>query len=458
MLISEKSTTAAKIMRDTVANAREKIRKAEADFELKSKSIERAAEGTMDLFASSTIDKVSKIATDSRNACDELYATYQALIELVDLTCRPLVSDAPGKIAIQEVYNVISYLVKESAIRNDFNASINEERLGSLVKVQYFATTESKIIEKYWENLNDSTSYTPEDRKQLAEEKRIKEEKIAEEKRIAAEEKAKEERKRKEAEKRRELAEEKKKNEAEIAKAHMDNIVSECNAKVDEFKKELDLALKNYVNELKSRLASKLDELNKQKSDNDQYLSGLGFFNFAEKKEAKNKDIQLLSEINRISSPFWIENEKNKAKKVFDKTFKDYSATVKKYLESRFPDLVPKPSKPSFPDTEKGDKSRILYTLTKFESKTLTEIMEECGFDSSQKTSALLRELHYDNMVARCEVKGVCYFYLVDKDYVLKKLKLAPQDPTYKEVEDFANKEYPQPPEIESIKLPEIDI
>ena len=57
-------------------------------------------------------------------------------------------------------------------------------------------------------------------------------------------------------------------------------------------------------------------------------------------------------------------------------------------------------------------KTKILETMEKGVSYTVTEIMKLVGLESNQKTSALVRQLKDEGAVVRSEVKGKAYFTL----------------------------------------------
>lgn len=296
--------------------------------------------------------------------------------------------------------------------------------------------------------------------------------KEAEEKRIAEEKRAEEERIRKEKERRRKLAEEEKKKKEKAAKAHMDKTISDCNAKADEFGKELDAALKKHMNEFQAKINSKLDELSNQKAEKEAHLSTLGFFKFTEKKETKNAILQLTNDILRLKNPELIKEEKAAVKKVFDKAKNDYSKTVKKYIESRFPGLVPKPveydfsvervlSKNKLGSLTKAQaenevlKLRILLALTKGGRWTVDQIQEAVGIESNQKTSALVRQLREADELVRAEEKGKAVFSLAGSaKSVLDRLPVKPTIPSYTEVEKYAKEGCPVAPQVKDIKIP----
>jgi DNA-binding transcriptional ArsR family regulator len=57
-------------------------------------------------------------------------------------------------------------------------------------------------------------------------------------------------------------------------------------------------------------------------------------------------------------------------------------------------------------------KEKILATMEKGKSYTVTDIMKAIGLESNQKTSALVRQLKDAELVVRAEVKGKAYFSL----------------------------------------------
>ena len=57
-------------------------------------------------------------------------------------------------------------------------------------------------------------------------------------------------------------------------------------------------------------------------------------------------------------------------------------------------------------------KTKILETMEKGVSYTVTEIMKMVGLESNQKASALVRQLKDEDLVVRSEVKGKAYFTL----------------------------------------------
>lgn len=57
-------------------------------------------------------------------------------------------------------------------------------------------------------------------------------------------------------------------------------------------------------------------------------------------------------------------------------------------------------------------KDKIVEYLTNTEPKTATEIMKELNFDTSQKVTALLKQLTDENRIIRGEEKGKALFHI----------------------------------------------
>lgn len=262
---------------------------------------------------------------------------------------------------------------------------------------------------------------------------------------------------------RREREESEKKNREAAAKAHMEKIISECNTKVDEFKKELSIALDEHMSDLQKRIPSKEEELKKQKVDKEAYLSTLGFFNISEKKEAKDAILRLDSEIRRLNDPKLIEEEKAIIKDAYDKALKQYSSVVKKHLKSRFPGYIG-PNEFSFPSDNNGLKLWILYALTKSKSMSVEEIIDKIDSKKSKpishmKITSLLADLIDEGEVNRVYMQRKAYYSLVDSaKNILHRLSSKVEIFDYSEIEEYAKEGNPVPPKVKDIELPATDL
>lgn len=145
------SNFASEKMLQAVAVAKESACKAEAEFDRRNSDIQRKASNSIDLFGGDARRRVVEIASDSRRACDELYATYQALIPMLDNLCRPILEEQPSADAVNAVQKMIKWLNDESEIENNYSASLNSHDLGGILTAKYIPSMENKIIQKFWE-------------------------------------------------------------------------------------------------------------------------------------------------------------------------------------------------------------------------------------------------------------------------------------------------------------------
>ena len=141
---------------EAVSSARKQAELAMKDFDRKSAEIERLASRNIDLFGSNAVSRVTEIAEKSRDACDGLYVTLQALVVLVDEKCKPLVNDDTPAETIKEITSCISYLNSESKIKNNFTASLNNSAKSDVAQVTYIPSLNNQVIEKYWSNLYET--------------------------------------------------------------------------------------------------------------------------------------------------------------------------------------------------------------------------------------------------------------------------------------------------------------
>ena len=137
-------------MLEAVLNAKKQAKSAERDYDFAAEMIAIKSERNIDLFGGTAVSQVADIAADSRKACDELYASYQMLVRLLDEQCKPLLNEKTDAYAIREVAEMIKWLNSESEIGANFSGTLNGSALGSLVDVKYFPSIENKMIEKYW--------------------------------------------------------------------------------------------------------------------------------------------------------------------------------------------------------------------------------------------------------------------------------------------------------------------
>ncbi len=76
-------------MMDAVKAAKRTADAAEIRYEGRASIIEMEASRPIDLFGGDAGSRVLSIASKAKEACDDLYATYQSLVASLDSVCRP---------------------------------------------------------------------------------------------------------------------------------------------------------------------------------------------------------------------------------------------------------------------------------------------------------------------------------------------------------------------------------
>ena len=150
-------------MLEVAANAKTRAKSAEEQFDFAAKMVNIKSGSNINLFSGRAVSQVADIASSVRKACDELYASYQSLVLMLDQQCRPLLSLNPSTHAVKEVMEIIKWLNKESEIGSNFSGSLNGASLGDLIHVNYFASMECQMIQKHWENVYSTMPDTEEE-------------------------------------------------------------------------------------------------------------------------------------------------------------------------------------------------------------------------------------------------------------------------------------------------------
>ena len=91
----------------------------------------------IDLFGGRAVSRVADIASSVRKACEELYASYQSLVLMLDQQCRPLLNQKPSTRAVKEVMEMIKWLNSESEIGSNFSGSINGSAFTFYIYILY---------------------------------------------------------------------------------------------------------------------------------------------------------------------------------------------------------------------------------------------------------------------------------------------------------------------------------
>ena len=282
-----KSKEADSAISAAVKRIRKEADDADRTFDFANIDIQMKASEHIDLFGGNAPQRIVEISADAKRACDDLYSTYQTLIQILDATCRPLLADMPSREAVASVADCIKYLNDESEIENNYGLTFNDDNFGNVASAKYVPSMENKMIQKFWEAQMSSCftlaqileKYeTPEERmarlKAEDEERRKAEEearkKRAEEERIRKEREVVQQRKKEEACRK---AEQRALENAEALKV----IAREIQAENDAYNKKRE-DLESEIN----KAAKEIESLNEKKS-------ALGFFKNKEKKEIDNQ-------------------------------------------------------------------------------------------------------------------------------------------------------------------------
>lgn len=134
-----------------------KYYKAEADdaertFDQRSRYIQKISSEKIDLSGGYAISQTADIVKECQRTCEDLYASYQTIVKMVDEKCRPLLTDELETIAIKEVADFLQMLNDESEIDNNFAASLNAAYHREIATVHFSPTIENRMIQKYWKS------------------------------------------------------------------------------------------------------------------------------------------------------------------------------------------------------------------------------------------------------------------------------------------------------------------
>lgn len=323
---------ATELIIEYVEKAKQEAKEADELFESRNRSIQAKARNSIDIFGGDATYRVVEIRADARQACDDLYSTYQSLVTDLDAFCRPLLESEPASYAIKQVCDAISFFNSESEIESNFTASFEGNSLGNVANSKYVPSIEAKMIQKFWENkykeTPESVAEHEERRKKIEENrKRREEEKKQEEERKKAE---------LEAKKKKEKAEN---DLLEERKTIFLSINEECVVRRDEFSKvlsaEMEKELRAFSREVEKRVASLQGEI----SQYEEQLKSLGVFSFKEKGNIKQQIDILEIKVQRLSDGSVFERERLRVTEVYDSLYKQFVEELDNYLINRFPKI-----------------------------------------------------------------------------------------------------------------------
>lgn len=319
--LSSRQATASII--EEVENARTKAKSAERLFDSRNRSIQMKASRSIDLFGGDATSRVVEIRADARAACDDLYTTYQTLIESLDGICRPLLAHNPGGEAIKAVADIVRYLNDESEIESNFTASLNGSSLGNVASSKYVPSISSKMIQKFWESQYTSSPYAIEYEK--------KRRKDAEEARIRREAKRKKQEEQTRAE------EQRKATEKAQAKIRMDKVVTDAQKLLSEYRQQLASEGEKRIRALQLQIDEKIQSISEKIEIYLKQYDSLGTLHFAEKKRLIREIQHLREQSARLSNLQILTAEREKIQKIISIAAEGYSNEINEYLAKRFP-------------------------------------------------------------------------------------------------------------------------
>jgi hypothetical protein len=278
---------------------------AEQLFDRRSNSIQAKASRGIDLFGGNATGRVADIAADATTACNDLYTTYQTLVETLDAVCRPLLTYAPEAAAIKAVRDMILFLNEESKIECDFTASLNSSRLGHVASSKYLPSLSNQKIQKFWETTYSTNRHCVEHERQQQKNLALEQAKIQEE--------------------------------TESARKHMECIAKNCKQLQDAFAKELSAALAQRKQAIKNELAEHIQQLQQQRANLVQKLQALRPWQIKQ-KDTTNIEIACIEEkIRLLSDAQTTKKEYDRLDALAEKARDSYGVRIGNYLESRFP-------------------------------------------------------------------------------------------------------------------------
>lgn len=310
-------------MLEAVRQTRSRAKAAEADFDRSSADIQWQASREIDLFGGDFHSRIVDLAAGSRRACDDLYASYQTLIESLDRSCRPLLEYGPSAEAIKAVWDLIVFLNDESEIENNFSASFNGASLGNVGSAKYVPKMSNKMIQKFW---GDQYASTPEAQEA---QRRRQEARQAEQERQAQRRRQEEEARRRERER--------KAAQAREGKARLQQLNEEAGRRAQSFRGALEQARRARMEEVRSALAEELSALETEKAELEREVAALGVFRSGAKRTKKDALALVERKLGKLRGPDLLDAEEQRLRQLADSAFARYQQTVESYLDKRFP-------------------------------------------------------------------------------------------------------------------------
>ena len=320
-----------------VKKAKIEFDSAESDFDRESSRIQRMASySTINI---NNMSRAVEIMADVKRTTDALYVSYETIIRTLDMECRPYLELGIKSEAIKEVAEMMKKINRESSgLSSNTSGSFNGVSLGDIRSEYYVASIEARSIEQFWVSRYESTPEAEEERQARALALAERQKKAAERKRLEAERKKKEaERKKKEAEEK--ALEEKRIAEINsIAKKHMNDIEDECNRRIAEYKKELELYIEQQNLKYQKEIEGKIIELKKSIEELQVRETQLSVFKMIEKREIRDEIKKIESRIVKYQKTTAITDAIDSMKEKLTIAVEEYQKAIEQYMSNRFSD------------------------------------------------------------------------------------------------------------------------
>lgn len=394
---------------------------AENRFDFEAQSIERDASQPIDLFGGSATSEALKLTMRAREASDELYTTYQSLVERLDKQCSPLLSENPDTVALVYVFNLMKWLNDESAIENNFSASLNSHDFGQFASVKYSATLENKMLQKKWEqeaksrsDYNSASKEYQSIKRKEAEDKRRKE--------AEAREKIRKDKERRKQQHEKKYAKRKEAIQKWLCEYDAVNMTRKrvLSSALKEKRRELEAQAHESFTSAKTGNMDMIDALKAEQQNYEEELRHCGLFALSDKralkKLIKSNDAEIQKCLNSIKhAQAEYDNKYSEIERKLDL----YKQNAEKHINQEYP-YPNKPAEANLTNSTLADTIvDMLYAKGEMSFKDIVEELKTFNVRgeelSSQTVSAALRKLRMGIRVSmRTDYRGNNYFSAED--------------------------------------------
>ena len=313
-----------------MAHAKSELKSADQEFVRAKEGFESRVK--IDIF-SPDLSLLKDLLSRIRDAADKKYATCEALVRTLDHEFSAFSAEELPAKYLKELVELMNEINSSAEVIIEINGTFDGSALGDLAYSKYKASIEAQTIEKMWEAKYKLTpEYIEEDRKKKAEEEARKQREEALKQKEMEEWRAK-----REAEEKIKREERKKKQEAiSAAKAHKQEVCSQCRKKTDDYDRALTAELPARLAKMKKKIAATIKELQKEAEELESRKASLGAFKFSEKKAIKKQLEDIRIKLEQYSAPEKLPQEEEQMRSRVKKAAEDYRSAVENYLARRF--------------------------------------------------------------------------------------------------------------------------